>query len=345
MSPSGARDNEHNVWPRSRVLVTGGAGFIGSALVWGLNQRGCTDVVIADRAGRADRQQNLRCLRFSEYVPAETLLARLSSGSLGKFNCALHLGACSSTTETDADYLRSNNFEFSRDLAAWALAAGVRFVYASSAATYGNQPGGDDRDPRALENLQPLNPYGRSKQAMDLHAWRAGWLDRVVALKYFNVFGPNEGHKGDMRSMVNKSFEQARRGGVLHLFKSYRPDYRDGEQKRDFLYVKDAVAMTLHLAATPSARGVFNIGSGHAHSWNEMARALFAALDLPPRIEYIEMPAAIREQYQYFTQADIGKLRDAGYDRAITPLGEAVRDYVLNYLLPGKSLGEAAPAR
>jgi ADP-L-glycero-D-manno-heptose 6-epimerase len=344
MRSPAAGDENKSIWPRSRALVTGGAGFIGSALVWGLNQRGCTDVVIADHAGPADRQQNLRCLRFSDYVQAATLLARLSSGALGKFDCAFHLGACSSTTEADTGYLRSNNFEFSRDLAAWALSAGVRFVYASSAATYGDQPGGDDRDPRSLENLRPLNPYGESKQAMDLHAWRHGWLDRMVALKYFNVFGPNENHKGDMRSMVNKSFEQAR-GGVLRLFKSHRPDYKDGEQKRDFLYVKDAVAMTLHLATTPSANGIFNIGSGQAHSWNELARALFTALHLPPRIEYIDMPASIRAQYQYFTQADIGKLRSAGYDRAITPLDEAVRDYVVNYLLPGKSLGEFGPSR
>jgi ADP-L-glycero-D-manno-heptose 6-epimerase len=340
MSSFAPSDRESSVWPRSRVLVTGGAGFIGSALVWGLNQRGCTDVVIADRAGHADRQHNLCCLHFSEYVSAETLLERLASGSLGKFDYALHLGACSSTTETDADYLRRNNFEFSRELAEWALSAGVRFVYASSAATYGNRSGGDDRDPRAIERLRPLNAYGESKQAMDLHAWRHGWLDRIVALKYFNVYGPNEGHKGDMRSMVNKSFEQARNNGVLHLFKSCRPDYKDGEHLRDFLYVKDAVAMTLHLAATPPAHGIFNIGSGRARSWNDVARALFAALGLPPHIEYIEMPESIRKQYQYFTQADIGKLRAAGYDRTITSLEDAVRDYVVNYLIPGKSLGE-----
>ena len=340
MSADAPPSSGDRTWPRSRVLVTGGSGFIGSAIVWGLNQQGCTDVVIAERASRSDRLHNLRCLRFADYVPSETLLARLSSGSLGRFDYAFHLGACSSTTETDKNYLQTNNFEFSRDLAAWALASGVRFVYASSAATYGSQAGGDDRDPRAIEHLRPLNPYGESKQAMDLHAWRHSWLDRLVALKYFNVFGPDEGHKGDMRSMVNKGFEQVRNGGTLRLFKSHRPDYKDGEQRRDFLYVKDAVAMTLYLAATPSANGIFNIGSGQAHSWNEMARALFAALGLPPRIEYVGMPDAIRAQYQYFTQADIGKLRDAGYNQPITPLADAVRDYVVNYLLPGKSLGE-----
>ena len=326
------------------MLVTGGAGFIGSALVWGLNQRGCTDVVIADQARQADRQQNLRGLRFNEYVDPQMLLARLAGGTLGRFDYILHLGACSSTTETDAGYLRRNNFEFSRDLAAWALSSGARFLYASSAATYGDAPGGDDRDPRELENLRPLNPYGQSKHAMDLHAWRQGWLDRIAGLKYFNVFGHHEGHKGDMRSLVNKSFEQVRAGGAVGLFKSYRPGYEDGEQKRDFLYVKDAVDMTLYLAATPAANGIFNIGSGQAHSWNELARAVFAALGRPPRIEYIEMPEAIRDRYQYFTQANIGKLRGAGYSAAVTPLGDAVRDYVVNYLVPGKSLGEAASA-
>jgi ADP-L-glycero-D-manno-heptose 6-epimerase len=341
MSESGAGEKKRNPWPGSRVLVTGGAGFIGSALVWGLNRQGCEDVVIADAAAPDQRRENLRGLRFSEYVPAGILLSQLAGGSLGRFDYALHMGACSSTTETDTEYLRRNNFEFSRNLAEWALSKDVRFVYASSAATYGHLPGGDDRDSGAIEQLRPLNAYGESKQAMDLHAWRTGWLERIVALKYFNVFGPNESHKGDMRSMVNKSFERVRDTGVLELFKSYRPDYGHGEQKRDFLYVKDAVAMTLHLAARPSATGIFNLGCGQAHSWNELAQALFAALNLPPRIEYIEMPAAIRDQYQYFTRADIGKLRESGYDRAVTPLVDAVREYVVSYLVPGKWLGES----
>lgn len=338
-------ENESSVWPRSRVLVTGGAGFIGSALVWGLNQRGCQEVVIADFASRAERTQNLRGLRFSDYINAGVLLNRLSSGSLGRFNFIFHLGACSSTTETDADYLRCNNYEFSRDLAAWALSAGVRFLYASSAATYGDRQSGDDNDPRELEHLQPLNAYGHSKHQMDVHAWRQGWLERIVSLKYFNVFGPHEGHKGEMRSMVHKSFQQVTESGITRLFKSYRPDYKDGEQRRDFLYVKDAVDMTLYLAAAPAAQGIFNIGSGQAHSWNELAHAVFAALGRPPRIEYIEMPEAIRERYQYFTQAKIGRLRAAGYEPPITPLEAAVRDYVIHYLLPDKSLGDAQAAR
>jgi ADP-L-glycero-D-manno-heptose 6-epimerase len=259
---------------------------------------------------------------------------------MGKPDCIFHLGACSSTTETNEKYLRENNFEYSRALAEWAIGAGVRFVYASSAATYGDGSAGmDDSDPRQLERLRPLNLYGQSKQWMDLHAWREGWLDRIVGLKYFNVFGPNENHKGDMRSLVCKSYTEALKTGVIHLFKSYRPEYRDGEQRRDFLYVKDAVAMTLHLAANPAANGIFNIGSGVARTWKDLARAVFAALGREPCIEYIDMPESIREKYQYFTQADIHKLLSTGYDLPITSLEDAVRDYVVNYLVPGRAIG------
>jgi ADP-L-glycero-D-manno-heptose 6-epimerase len=329
-------------WQGRRVLVTGGAGFIGSALVWELNSRGCTHIVIADSASETERSKYLRHLVFTDYLAPEQALAWLTAGALGRLDCIFHLGACSSTTETNREYLYRNNFEFSRDLAVAALAAGTRFVYASSAATYGDGSAGmDDMHPENIPNLKPLNLYGESKQLMDLHAWREGWLEKIVALKYFNVFGPNEDHKGDMRSVVNKSFAQVMQTGVIRLFKSYRPDYADGEQKRDFLYVKDAVRMTVHLAENRHAAGIFNIGSGEAHTWNELARALFGALGREPRIEYVEMPEAIRDKYQYFTQAKIEKLRAAGYTQPITPLAEAVRDYVQNYLAAGKALGEA----
>ena len=323
-----------------RVLVTGGAGFIGSALVWELNRRGCSRIIVADIRGWSEKSRNLAPLRFDDYVEADDLRPRLQSGALGKFDLILHLGACSSTTENDVAYLRRNNFEFTKDLAEWALAQGVRFVYASSAATYGDgSVGMSDTDDR-LDRLRPLNAYGDSKHLFDLHAQCQGWLARIVGLKYFNVFGPNEDHKGEMRSLVHKSYAQVLETGVIRLFKSYRQDFADGEQKRDFLYVKDAVAMTLYLATRKGANGLFNIGSGMAHSWNEFARAVFAALRREPHIEYIEMPEELRRKYQYFTQANIGKLRSAGYAAAIMPLTDSVRDYVVHYLGPDRRLGD-----
>ncbi len=336
MTPAPITDQD---WKNRRAIVTGGAGFIGSVLVWELNRRGCSEIVIADFQPPVEKRANLNGLRFTDYVDPPDLLAWLAAGALGKFDYLFHIGACSSTTETNEAYLRENNYEYSRKLAEWALREGVRFVYASSAATYGDGSAGmDDSDPGQIERLRPLNLYGQSKQWMDLHALRQGWLDRIVGLKYFNVFGPNENHKGDMRSVICKSYAQVLESGVIHLFKSYRPEYRDGEQRRDFLYVKDAVAMTLHLAANPSANGIFNIGSGKSRTWNELARAVFAALGREPRIEYIEMPETIRDKYQYATQADIRKLLSTGYDQPITSLEDAARDYVLNYLAPGRTI-------
>jgi ADP-L-glycero-D-manno-heptose 6-epimerase len=327
-------------WTDKRVIVTGGAGFIGSVLVWELNRRGCSQILIADFPPDREKSANLAGLRYTEMIGPAELAARLLSGSMGKLDCIFHLGACSSTTETNEKYLRENNYGYSRALAEWALGAGVRFVYASSAATYGDGSAGmDDSDPCQMERLKPLNLYGQSKQWMDLHAWREGWLDRIVGLKYFNVFGPNENHKGDMRSLVCKSYAEVLKTGVIQLFKSYRQEYRDGEQRRDFLYVKDAVAMTLHLAANPASNGIFNIGSGEARTWNDLARTVFVALGREPRIEYIDMPASIRDKYQYFTQAGIHKLRSTGYDSPVTSLEDAVRDYVVNYLVPGRAIG------
>ncbi len=324
-----------------RVLVTGGAGFIGSALVWALNRRGCEDIVVCDILGTNEKWRNLTPLRFADYIEADALLARLQSGVLGKFDLVLHMGACSSTTEKDATYLIRNNYEFTKDLAAWALANKARFVYASSAATYGDGSAGMEDGDADINPLRPLNMYGYSKHLFDLHARRGGFLNKIVGLKYFNVYGPNEDHKGDMRSLVHKSFAQVKHEGVIRLFKSYRKDYKDGEQKRDFLYVKDAVAMTLHLAANKKATGLFNIGSGEARTWIDLANSVFGALGKKPKIEFIEMPEAIRDKYQYFTQADISRLRAAGYREKITSLESAVTDYVQNYLVSDKRLEPA----
>jgi len=252
------------------------------------------------------------------------------------------MGACSATTETDASYLIKNNYEFTKDLAVWSLAQKTRFVYASSAATYGDGSAGMEDDDTQLDKLRPLNMYGYSKHLFDLHAKRAGFLNKIVGLKYFNVFGPNEDHKGDMRSLVHKSFAQVQKEGVIRLFKSHRKDYKDGEQKRDFLYVKDAVAMTLHLAANKKSGGLFNIGSGGARTWIALANSVFTTLEKKPRIQFIEIPETIRDKYQYFTQADISRLRAAGYKEKITSLESAVGDYVRNYLVPDRRLDPSA---
>jgi ADP-L-glycero-D-manno-heptose 6-epimerase len=311
--------------------------------VWGLNQRGVDGVVIADRLGTTDKWRNLAPLRFEDYLEADDLFARLESGALGKFSLVLHMGACSSTLERDASFLARNNFEFTKTLASWSLAHGARFVYASSAATYGDGGAGmSDRVSGAndLATLRPLNAYGYSKQLFDQYALSHDMLGKVVGLKFFNVFGPNEGHKGEMRSLVNKAYEQIRDTGRVRLFKSYRPEYRDGEQRRDFVYVKDVVEMTLHLAAVQDAAGLYNVGSGEAHTWVELATALFDAMGRRPEIEFIDMPEGMRARYQYHTCADISRLRESGYRAPATALDASVRDYVKGYLEGDRRLGD-----
>ncbi len=326
-----------------RTLVTGGAGFIGSALIAALNERGHTDITVTDFLGSDEKWRNLVPLKIADYLEADDFRSRIekSPAAFGKFSTVFHLGACSATTEKNAAYLVDNNFRVTKELAAWSLAQDARFIYASSAATYGDGSQGMNDVAPDLGRLRPLNMYGYSKHLFDLHAQKAGWLDRIVGVKYFNVFGPNEDHKGDMRSLVNKAYGQIKQTGRVGLFKSHHPDYKDGEQMRDFLYVKDAVEMTLHFAEKATkAGGLFNLGSGEANTWLSLARAIFAALGREPAIDFVEMPAVLRDKYQYFTRADVSKLRSTRYDRAPTPLPEAVKDYVQNYLVPGRRLGD-----
>ncbi|MGJ8633753.1 MAG: ADP-glyceromanno-heptose 6-epimerase [Luteolibacter sp.] len=323
-----------------KILVTGAAGMIGSALVWELNRRGFENIVITDVLGTDEKWRNLVALRYLDYLDAGQLPGELESPLLADVKWVFHLGACSATTEKDASYLMENNYQYTQKLAEWALAGERRFVYASSAATYGNGDEGMDDGHAELEKFRPLNMYGYSKHLFDMHARTKGWLDRIVGLKYYNIFGPNEDHKGDMRSVVHKACSQIKETGKVQLFKSYHPDYEDGEQERDFLYVKDAVAMTLHLASAPEAAGIYNIGSGKAHTWIDLVTPIFSAMDLPKQIEFIEMPEVLRGKYQYHTLANTARLAESGWDGKRHTLAEAVTDYVKHYLLPGTRLGE-----
>jgi len=315
------------------IIVTGGAGFIGSALIAVLNKRQITDILVVDELARDQKWKNLRNLSFADYVEKDDFLEMVVENKLaGPIEAVFHLGACTDTTETNASYLIKNNYEYSKLLAQWASTANIRFIYASSAATYGDGSAGFSDDEEKIDNLRPLNMYGYSKHLFDLWARRAGLLKKIVGLKYFNVFGPNEYHKADMRSFVIKAFEQIKTTGKVHLFKSYNPQYADGEQLRDFIYVKDAVDMTLFFLDNPKIGGLFNIGTGKPCTWNDLAAAVFAALRKKPNIEYIDMPESIRNQYQYYTCAEMTKFRKTGYKKQITPLEDAIKDYVQNYL-------------
>ena len=323
-------------------IITGAAGLIGSGIVWGLNQRGIDEIMCVDNLGESDKWKNLRALRFAEYEEKEYFREMIQDGTFDnkKIDAIIHMGACSSTTERDASYLIDNNYKYSQELASYAASSGIRFIYASSCATYGDGSQGYLDDESKIEQLRPMNMYGYSKQMFDLWARKNGLLSKITGLKFSNVYGSNEMHKAEMRSVVCRAYEQISATGKMSLFKSYKPEYADGEQMRDFIYIKDAVDMILFLLDHPNACGLYNIGSGRAETWNALAEAAFAAMDKSVNIEYIEMPEHLKDRYQYYTKNEMGKLQALGYDKTVTSLKNAIADYIRNYRIQDKFLGD-----
>jgi ADP-L-glycero-D-manno-heptose 6-epimerase len=318
-------------------LVTGGAGFIGSNVVASLNEAGHADVAVNDQFGHDDAKwRNLAKRQVADVVPPGELMAWLENR---KLDAVIHMGAISDTTVTDADLVTENNLRLSLRLLDWCTVTRTPFIYASSAATYGDGSQGfsDGWSPEALRKLKPMNLYGWSKHQFDLvmaerHAKKEKLPPHWAGLKFFNVYGPNEYHKGHMQSVLAKVFDGAKAGKPVRLFKSYRAGIADGEQRRDFIFVDDAVAVLRWLMDATAVNGIFNVGTGKAESFRDMILAMFKAIQRPPNIEYIEMPETIREQYQYFTQAKVENLRRAGYNAGFTPLEDAVARYVTGYL-------------
>jgi ADP-L-glycero-D-manno-heptose 6-epimerase len=313
-------------------VVTGGAGFIGSAVIWKLNNIGVENILVVDNLGESVKWKNLVNRIYTDYIHKSDFLKFLAKGKFNKIDAIIHMGACSSTTEKNADFLMKNNFHYSVSLAEFAIKNSVRFINASSAATYGDGSAGFSDSIEIMKTLKPLNMYGYSKHLFDMWALRSDFLNQLASLKFFNVFGPNEYHKGNMSSLFYKGFIQARETGRIRLFKSYRDEYADGDQRRDFIYIKDCVDLIWWLVENPSVNGVLNVGTGHDRSWNALAKAVFSAMKLPIKIEYIDMPEQLRDRYQYFTKANVEKLSSTGLPVRFTNLEEAANDYVANYL-------------
>jgi len=319
-------------------IVTGGAGFIGSNIVWALEQRGYSKIVVVDRLRDGVKWKNIAKRELYDVVHPDDMFDFMEEHN-SNIKAVFHMGAISSTTETDADKILDNNFRLSMDLWQWCTAHHVRFIYASSAATYGDGEHGfvDHSTIDDLAKLQPLNPYGWSKQLFDRRVSRM--LDsndphppQWAGLKFFNVYGPNEYHKGTMQSVVSHVFPVANRGEVAKLFKSHRPEYADGGQLRDFVSVDDCVDVMMWLLDHPEVSGLFNCGTGQARPFKDLATAVYTALGQEAQIDYIPTPQHLRDKYQYFTQADMSKLREAGYDKPFTSLEEGVRTYVQDFL-------------
>jgi len=315
------------------IIVTGSAGFIGSAFVWKLNKEGFDDIVIVDKLGTDDKWKNLVNRRFIDYIHKDDFLQMIAADKVPfKTSTIVHMGACSSTTERDADYLWNNNYLYTKTLAEWAIKRNIRFIYASSAATYGDGTQGFSDEHSKISRFKPINMYGYSKQIFDLWVLRNSLEKKIAGIKFFNVFGPNEYHKGDMTSVIFKAFHQIRETGKVKLFKSYKKEYKDGGQMRDFVYVKDCINAMWWLFNNPKANGIFNLGTGKARTWNDLIKAVFVAMKKKTNIEYIAMPEALRNQYQYFTQAEMKKLKSAGCPVKFSSLDDSVRDYVTKHL-------------
>ncbi len=318
------------------ILITGGAGFIGSVLAKQLNALGHADLVIVDKLESSTKWKNLRGIKYLEYIHADELFNGDYDDLIAETDLMFHMGACSSTTELNMDFLMKNNVAYTQALFRFAATKNIPFIYASSAATYGAGESGYNDNHETIPNLMPLNPYGYSKQLVD------EWVLKEVnkpehwfGLKFFNVFGPNEYHKEEMRSLVHKSFEQIKSSGSVNLFKSYKTEFKDGEQLRDFIYVKDVIRAMIELADPDKARfsGIYNLGTGKARSFLDLTKATFKAMGIAPKIEFIEMPSELRSQYQYYTQADTTKLMMALEGFQFTGLEESITDYVQNYLI------------
>lgn len=316
----------------SKIIVTGAAGFIGSCVVRHLNDRGYENIYAVDNIAETEKWKNLRNKKYIEYIPREFFYNRLERGDFNDVSAVIHMGACSSTTEKNFDYLWVNNVVFTRTLWEFCTEKNIQFIYASSAATYGDGMQGFD-DEKSIDILLPLNGYGYSKQVFD--QWAQKQFEKplqAVGLKFFNVYGPNEYYKGSMASMVFHGFGQIKKDGHIRLFRSMNPQYSDGGQLRDFVYVKDVCKVIMFFLDNPDISGLYNVGTGRAQSFAELAEAVFVALDIKPDIRYIDMPEHLVSKYQYYTQATLSKLRAAGYTDDFCDVKTGVKDYVCNYL-------------